>query len=322
MKYIGALLVLALCAGAPVFAQDATNLPLVGVLRINGPDTVEPMATQFRAALAALGRVDGRTIRLEYRLAEGHVDRFPELAQALVGENARVIVALGDPAIRAAQQATRSIPIVAMADDLVASGLIASLARPGGNTTGISILATELDAKKLEILKQIIPAARRFGVLSDPANTVPARRQAITDRARTLGVELQTVDVQGAADIAPAFASFRAEGAEAIDILASPLLNGLRKDLGRLSLDYRLPAICQFREAVEVGCLASYGVRLSDALAMTAALTEKMLKGGQPGDTPAEQPTRFELVINHHVARSIGIEISPAILDGADEVIE
>ena len=322
MKYIGALLVLALCAGAPVFAQDATNLPLVGVLRINGPDTVEPMATQFRAALAALGRVDGRTIRLEYRLAEGHVDRFPELAQALVGENARVIVALGDPAVRAAQQATRSIPIVAMADDLVASGLIASLARPGGNTTGISILATELDAKKLEILKQIIPAARRFGVLSDPANTVPARRQAITDRARTLGVELQTVDVQGAADIAPAFASFRAEGAEAIDILASPLLNGLRKDLGRLSLDYRLPAICQFREAVEVGCLASYGVRLSDALAMTAALTDKMLKGGQPGDTPAEQPTRFELVINQRVARSIGIEISPAILDGADEVIE
>ena len=322
MKYIGVFLVLALCAGTPVFAQDATNLPLVGVLRINTPDTVEPMATQFRTALAALGWVDGRTIRLEYRLAEGHVDRFPELAQALVAENAHVIVALGDPAVRAAQQATRSIPIVAMADDLVASGLIASLARPGGNTTGISILATELDAKKLEILKQIIPAARRFGVLSDPANTVPARRQAITDRARTLGVELQTVDVQGAADIAPAFASFRAEGAEAIDILASPLLNGLRKDLGRLSLDYRLPAICQFREAVEVGCLASYGVRLSDALAMTAALTEKMLKGGQPGDTPAEQPTRFELVINHHVARSIGIEISPAILDGADEVIE
>ena len=322
MKYIGVFLVLALCAGTPVFAQDATNLPLVGVLRINTPDTVEPMATQFRTALAALGQVDGRTIRVEYRLAEGHVDRFPELAQALVAQNARVIVALGDPAVRAAQQATRSIPIVAMADDLVASGLIASLARPGGNTTGISILATELDAKKLEILKQIIPAARRFGVLSDPANTVPARRQAITDRARTLGVELQTVDVQGAADIAPAFASFRAEGAEAIDILASPLLNGLRKDLGRLSLDYRLPAICQFREAVEVGCLASYGVRLSDALAMTAALTEKMLKGGQPGDTPAEQPTRFELVINHHVARSIGIEISPAILDGADEVIE
>src|SRR6516164_7044507 len=316
MKYIGVFLVLALCAGTPVFAQDATNLPLVGVLRINTPDTVEPMATLFGTALAALGWVDGRTVRLEYRLAEGHVDRFPELAHA------RVIVALGDPAVRAAQQATRSIPIVAMADDLVASGLIASLARPGGNTTGISILATELDAKKLEILKQIIPAARRFGVLSDPANTVPARRQAIADRARTLGVELQTVEVHGAADIAPAFASFRAEGAEAIDILASPLLNALRNELGRLSLDYRLPAICQFREAVEAGCLASYGVRLSDAFVMIATLTDKMLKGAQPGETPAEQPTRVELAINQRVARAIGIEISPAILDGADEVIE
>ena len=322
MKYIGTLFVLALCAGVPVFAQDAANLPLVGVLRINTPDTVEPMATLFGTALAALGWVDGRTVRLEYRLAEGHVDRFPELAQALVAENARVIVALGDPAVRAAQQATRSIPIVAMADDLVASGLIASLARPGGNTTGISILATELDAKKLEILKQIIPAARRFGVLSDPANTVPARRQAIADRARTLGVELQTVEVHGAADIAPAFASFRAEGAEAIDILASPLLNALRNELGRLSLDYRLPAICQFREAVEAGCLASYGVRLSDAFVMIATLTDKMLKGAQPGETPAEQPTRVELAINQRVARAIGIEISPAILDGADEVIE
>ena len=151
MKYIGALLVLALCAGAPGFAQDATNLPLVGVLRINTPDSVEPSATQFRTALAALGRVDGRTFRLEFRLAEGHVERFPELAHALVTENARVIVALGDPAVRAAQEATRSIPIVALADDLVASGLISSLARPGGNTTGVSILATELVAKKLEI---------------------------------------------------------------------------------------------------------------------------------------------------------------------------
>jgi putative tryptophan/tyrosine transport system substrate-binding protein len=322
VRHVGALLIFVLCGGAPAIAQDAANLPLVGVLRINTPDTVEPMATQFRAALAALGRVDGRTIRLDYRLAEGHVERFPELAHALVAENARIIVALGDPAVRAAQQATRSIPIVALADDLVASGLIDSLARPGGNTTGVSILATELDAKKLEVLKRIVPAARRFGLLSDPANTVPARLGAIADRARTLGVEVQTVEVRGAGDIAPSFAAFRAGGAEAIDILASPLLNALRKELGRLSLDYRLPAICQFREAVEAGCLASYGVRLSDALAMTAALTNKMLKGAQPGDTPAEQPTKFELVISQSAARSIGIEIPAAILDGADEVIE
>jgi putative tryptophan/tyrosine transport system substrate-binding protein len=322
MRHVGALLVFAFCGGAPAIAQDAANLPLVGVLRINTPDTVEPMATQFRAALAALGQVDGRNIRLQYRLAEGQVERFPELAQALVADNARVIVALGDPAIQAAQQATHSTPIVAMADDLVASGLISSLARPGGNTTGISILATELDAKKIEILKQMLPAARRFGLLSDPANTVPARLRAIADRARVLGVELQTVEVHGPADVAPAFASFRAGGAEAIDILASPLLFGLREELGRLSLSYRLPAICQFRQAVEAGCLASYGIRLPEAYAMVAALTDKMLKGARPGDTPAEQPTRLELVINQHAARAIGVDIPPTILDGADEIIE
>jgi putative tryptophan/tyrosine transport system substrate-binding protein len=322
MRHVGALLVFAFCGGAPAIAQDAANLPLVGVLRINTPDTVEPMATQFRAALAALGQVDGRNIRLQYRLAEGQVERFPELAQALVADNARVIVALGDPAIQAAQQVTHSTPIVAMADDLVASGLISSLARPGGNTTGISILATELDAKKIEILKQMLPAARRFGLLSDPANTVPARLRAIADRARVLGVELQTVEVHGPADVAPAFASFRAGGAEAIDILASPLLFGLREELGRLSLSYRLPAICQFRQAVEAGCLASYGIRLPEAYAMVAALTDKMLKGARPGDTPAEQPTRLELVINQHAARAIGVDIPPTILDGADEIIE
>jgi putative ABC transport system substrate-binding protein len=320
VKHLGALLIFALCGGAPAIAQDAANLPLVGVLRINTPDTVEPMATQFRAALAALGRVDGRNIRIEYRLAEGRVERFPELARALVADKARVIVALGDPAIRAAQQATHSI--VAMADDLVASGLITTLARPGGNTTGISILATELDAKKLEILKKIIPAARRFGVLSDPANTVPARMRAIIDRARVLGVELQTVEVRDPAEITPAFASFRAGGVEAIDILASPLLMGLREKVGQLSLSDRLPAICQFRQMVEAGCLASYGIKLSEAYALVAAVTDKMLKGAPPGDTAAEQPTRIELVINQRVARAIGIEIPAAILDGADEVIE
>jgi putative tryptophan/tyrosine transport system substrate-binding protein len=159
-------------------------------------------------------------------------------------------------------------------------------------------------------------------LLSDPANTVPARLRAIADRARVLGVELQTVEVHGPADVAPAFASFRAGGAEAIDILASPLLFGLREELGRLSLSYRLPAICQFRQAVEAGCLASYGIRLPEAYAMVAALTDKMLKGASPGDTPAEQPTRLELVINQHAARAIGVDIPPTILDGADEIIE
>jgi ABC-type uncharacterized transport system substrate-binding protein len=310
-----------LCAAIPAFAQNAENLPVVGILRINTSDTVEPSATGFRDALAALGLVDGRNIRLEVRLAEGDVERFPELAQSLVRAKASVILAFGPPAIRAAQQATSTIPIVANAD-LLASGLIGSLARPGGNTTGVSMLNTELDAKRLEILKEIVPSGRRFALLSDPATKVPAQLQAVADVAHALGVELQTVDVRGRADLAPAFASFRAGGAEAINALSSAMLFGAREELGRLSLTDKLPAICEWREMAEAGCVASYGTRLSEGYAMLAALTDKMLKGAPPGETPAQQPTKFELVINRKVARAIGIEIPPAVLARADEVIE
>ena len=297
------------------------NLPVVGILRINTADTVEPFATGFKDALAALGLVDGRNIRLEVRLAEGHLERFPELAQSLVRAKASVILAFSPPAIRAAQQATSTIPIVANAD-LLASGLIASLARPGGNTTGVSMLSTELDAKRLEILKEIVPSGRRFALLSVRRPRRRRRLQAIADVAHALGVELQTVDIRVPTDLAPAFASFRAGGAEAINVLSSPMLFGSREELGRLSLTYKLPAICEWREMAEAGCVASYGYRLSEGYAMLAALTDKMLKGARPGETPAQQPTKFELVINRKVARAIGIEIPPSLLARADEVIE
>ncbi len=146
--------------------------------------------------------------------------------------------------------------------------------------------------------------------------------QAIADVAHALGVELQTVDIRVPTDLAPAFASFRAGGAEAINVLSSPMLFGSREELGRLSLTYKLPAICEWRAMAEAGCVASYGYRQSEGWAMLAALTDKMLKGARPGETPAQQPTKFELVINHKVARAIGIEIPPAVLGRADEVIE
>jgi putative ABC transport system substrate-binding protein len=157
MKRIALVLALGLCAAVPAFGQNSGNLPLVGVLRVNTADTVEPAATGFKEALAALGLVDGRNIRLEVRLAEGHVERLPELAQSLVQAKARVIVAFSAPVIRAAQRATSTIPIVGFGD-LLSQGLIASLAKPGGNTTGVSILNTELDAKRLEVLEQIVPS--------------------------------------------------------------------------------------------------------------------------------------------------------------------
>jgi putative ABC transport system substrate-binding protein len=322
VRRVAAAFALWLCAAIPAFAQNAGNLPIVGILRINTADTLEPFATEFKAALAALGLVDGRNIRLEIRLAEYHLKRLPELAQSLVQAKASVIFAAGIPAIRAAQQATNTIPIVANADDLVAAGLIHSLARPGGNTTGVSMLSTELDAKRLEILKEIVPSGRRVVLLTTTATKVPAQWQAIADVAHVLGVELQTVDIRDPADLAPAFASFRVGGVEAINVLSSPMLFGSREELGRLSLTHKLPAICEWREMAEAGCVASYGYRLSEGWAMLAALTDKILKGAPPGDTPAQQPTRFELVFNRKVARAIGIEIPPAVLGRADEVIE
>jgi putative tryptophan/tyrosine transport system substrate-binding protein len=233
-----------------------------------------------------------------------------------------VIVALCDAATRAASQATRTIPIVASADDLVASGLIRSMATPGGNTTGISILASELDAKKIEILKEIVPAARPFALLRDPASGTEARLRALAEMARTLGLELQTVDAESPADFAAAFASFREGDAEALDILASPLLANFQHELGRLSLEYKLPAICQFREMTEAGCLASYGVERSEMYAIVAAYIYKMLKGANSGTTVVQQLSAIELVVNLKSARKIGIEIPTAVLARADEVIE
>jgi putative ABC transport system substrate-binding protein len=322
MRRLAVAFALWLCAVSPAWAQEAGKMPLVGVLLINTAANPEPVVPLFRNALAALGYVDGRNVRLDFRFAEGHADRFPALAAALVGDKADVIVALGDAATRAAQQATRTIPIVAIADDLIAAGLIQSMAKPGGNTTGVSILATELDAKKVEILKEIVPTAQHFGLLQDPTSSTEARLRAIAKMARALGLELQTVDVATPADFAAAFATLRAGGAEALDILASALLANFQRELARLALEYKLPAICQFREMVEAGCLASYGVRRPEMYAMLAAYTDKMLKGAKPGETVAQEPAAVELVINRKTARKLGIEIPPAILARADEVIE
>jgi putative ABC transport system substrate-binding protein len=316
-----AALALWLCAAIPAFAQNLENLPIIGILRNNTADSVEPFATGFKNALAALGLVDGRNIRLEVRYAEDHIERLPELAQSLVQAKASVILALGPPAIRAAQQATSTIPIVANAD-LLASGLIGNLAKPGGNTTGVSMLSAELDAKRLEILKEIMPSGRRFALLDSTVTKVPARVQAVADVAHALGVELQIVELRVPTDLAPAFASFRAGGAAAINVVSSAMLFASREELGRLSLTYKLPAICEWREMAEAGCVASYGYTLSEGYAMLAALTDKMLKGVPPGETPAQQPTKFELVINLRAARAIGIEIPQSILARADEVIE
>ena len=282
---------------------------------------MEPIPTIFRNALAALGQVDGRNIRIEFRLAAGHAERFPELAQALVRDKASVIVASGDAAVRAAQQATKTIPIIAVVDDIVAAALIDSLAKPGGNTTGVSILATELDGKRVDILKRIVPSGHRFGVLSDPSSA-QARPQQLTDTARALGIELVTEEVRSPAEFAAAFVSFRAKGVEAGIIRSSPLLSGFRAELCNISMIHKLPAVGQFREMTEAGCAVSYGVKLSEMHSLAAVFTDKMLRGARPENTPAQQPDNYELVINLKTAKALGVTLPTALLAEADEVIE
>ena len=322
MRRVAALLALLLCAVTPAFAQDTARLPVVGLLRMDTKSEVGPFAEMFREALATLGWVDGKNLRLDFRLAESDTERLPELAEALVREKVSVIYAAGPAAARAAQRATRTIPIVATSSDLVALGLIASLAKPGGNITGVSLLVPELDAKRLDVLKEIVPAGRRFGLVKDPATSGSAGLQAIADAARALDVELQTEEVRSPADFPAAFASFRAGGVEGVNVLSSPLSFSFHKELGRLLLADKLPGICEWREMAASGCLASYGTTRRELFAIMAYLTDKILKGAHPSDTPAQQPTKFELVINTRVAREIRVEIPPSILARADEVIE
>jgi putative ABC transport system substrate-binding protein len=301
------------CAVAPAFAQDASRPPVIGLLRLDTKVQVEPFAAMFRDALAALGWVDGKNVHLDFRLAEGDAERLPELAEALVREKVNVIYAAGPAAARAAQHATRTIPIVATTSDLVAFGLIASLAKPGGNITGVSLLVPELEGDRTRC------ATFRLVERSGDERT---SLQVIADTARALGVELQTTEVRSPDELPAALASLRAGGIQGVNVLSSPLFNSFRKQLGELLLSERLPAICEWREMTVSGCLASYGTTLRELFAIMASLTDKILKGALPGDTPAQQPTKFELVINMRMAHAIGVDIPRPILARADEVIE
>ena len=312
----------------PYAQQPPTNVPIIGWL---GPATTEsysqpgagnPGPHLMRASLARHGLIDGKNVRLDMRLAEGKLDRLPGLAEALVREGATVILAFGEEAGRAVQGATKTIPIVCVGDDLVNSGLAASLAKPGSNMTGVSILATELDAKKIEVLKELLPGAKRFGILNDPTTSGQARPQKMAETARYVGIELQTIDIHGPGDLEAAFRALRAGGAEGVNIVASAMLNALRKRVGELSLATKIPAICQFRGAVEAGCLASYGITIADLYALSADQLARLLRGATPADLPVIQPDKFELVISLKTAKALGLTVPPMLLARADEVIE
>jgi ABC-type uncharacterized transport system substrate-binding protein len=318
-----------LCSTALSYAQEPlVNVPVIGWLSpataqsYQQPGPGNPGPHLLRDSLAKHGFIDGKNIRIDMRLAEGKLDRLPGLAETVVREGATVILAYGEEAGRAAQAATKTIPIVCVGDDLVDSGLAASLARPGSNMTGVSILATELDAKKIEVLKELLPDARRFGVINDPATSGWARPQKIAETARNVGVELQTIDIHGPDDLEAAFQALRTGRAEGVNIVASAMLTSLRKRLGELSLAAKIPAICQFRNGVEAGCLASYGITTEDLYALAVGQIVRLLKGAKPADLPVIQPDKFELVISLKTAKALGLTIPPMLLTRADEVIE
>jgi putative tryptophan/tyrosine transport system substrate-binding protein len=308
-------------AAWPVVARaQQGRLPVVGVLRPNRKDVLETFAEPFRRYMKAIGWEEGRNVRFLFVWTEGLSERAPALAGELVAQNVDLIVTFGDPATGAAQQATSAIPIVAMTDDMVGSGLAASLARPGGNTTGVSILASELDVKRLEVLHEFVPQARRVAVLAD-STTVSTRTQ-LASAGRDLDVELVWFEAASPEELSRAVDALTAAKVEAVNVLASPLLNLWRLQIIDRMRDVRLPAVYQWPESAEDGGLLAYGPRNLLCYRHVVSLVDKVLRGAKPADLPIEQPTKFELAVNLKTAGAIGLTIPPTLLLRADEVIE
>jgi putative ABC transport system substrate-binding protein len=328
LRTVGCLVTLAcslLVAPCTPDAQPAKTVHRIGLLSAGSPLSDHVYVEAFQQGLRALGYVEGQNMVIEYRYAEGQAEQLPELEAELVRLEVEVIVAAGAPTIRAAQHATRTIPIVmAGTADAVAQGFIASLARPGGNITGLSGLGLELHGKRLEILKETVPQSARIAVLMNPASPYHASRiHNLTAAAQRLGVHLHVVELRRAEELDSAFAAMAQARADALLVVEDALL--LSRLHGRtvdLAATHRLPAMYDRRQSVKAGGLMSYGRNLPESSRRAATYVDKILKGATPADLPVEQPTTFELVINLKTAKALGITIPPTLLFQADEVIQ
>ena len=301
--------------------QPAGNAPRIGILG----GAPSPSLEAFRQGLRDLGYVEGRNIVLEYRWHEGKVDRAPALAAELVHGKVDVIVASSVPVIRAAQQATRTIPIVMAASfDAVETGLVASLARPGGNTTGLTLLSTDVVGKRLELLKEAVPGVSRLAVLlGPPAPADPLFLREVEVAAKAMRMRLQILRARDASELESAFTAMTRERASALLMSEHPVFSfALRTRLAELQAKHRLPTMVSFREFVEAGALMSYGADLADLSRRAAAYVDKILKGSKPAELPVEQPIKFALVINLKTAKALGLTIAPSVLVRADHVIQ
>jgi len=305
-------------------AQQPTKVPRIGFLSGTSRSTISARVEAFRQGLRELGYVEGKNIVIEYRYAEGKFDRLPALADELVRLKVEVIVTAGPQPTRPAKEATSTIPIVMAHDpDPVGSGFVASLARPGGNITGLATLAPEISGKQLELLKEIVPRLSRVAVFG--TSTRPGNAQSLKETdlaAGTLGVRLQYLDVLSSKDIETVFQAASKGRAEAVLVLGSPVLTSHRTQIVELAVKSQLPAIYISAEMVEVGGLMTYGVSYTDLYRRAATYIDKLLKGAKPADLPVEQPMKFELIINLKAAKQIGLTIPPNVLARADRVIK
>jgi len=312
-----------LAVGVIADAQQPKKLPRIGFLSAASSSAISARVEAFRQGLRELGYVEGKNIFIEWRFAEGKSDRLPSLAAELVRLKVDVIVAEAPTSTRSAKQATVTIPIVMVFDDdPVGSGFVASLARPGGNITGLSTLSPEISGKQLEILKEIVPKLSRVGVLGDVTRPgIPQELREINVAADAFRVQVQYLEVRGSKDIEIAFRAAIKERVDAVLVLGSPVLTSERKQVVELAVKSRLPAIYAREEPVEDGGLMSYGVSIADLSRRAATYVDEILKGAKPADLAVEQPKNFELIINLKAAKQIGLTIPPNVLARADRVI-
>jgi putative tryptophan/tyrosine transport system substrate-binding protein len=304
-------------------AQQSAKPPIIGYLSPDSASTQTQWTAAFVRRLHELGWIEGRTVEIEYRWAEGHTERLSAFADELVRLKVSVIVTSATPPTIAAKRATSVIPIVfAPSGDPVGSGLVASLARPGGNVTGLSIQSVDSVSKRVELLRDVVPNLHRLAVLADESNPVIRREvEEVQAAAHALGVEVAPLDVRRADDIAPAFAALDGR-AEALYVTNAPLFFNNKLAISALALNARLPDMHSIREEVVAGGLLSYGASFPDLFRRAAELVDKILRGAKPADIPVEQPTKFDLVINLKTAKALGLTVPHNLLVLADEVIE
>ena len=323
MRRIGFVVVLAaslVLAPLAADAQQAAKIPRVGLIR---PGTApDPYVDAFRQGLDDLGYVERQTVALEYRWAEGRLARLPALAAELVRLKVDIIVTQGEEATRAAKEATSTIPIVmATSGDPVGAGLIASLARPGGNITGLSTLISDVISKQLQLLKEAVPKVSRVAILSVPGNVAMARSvEEARAAARVLGLTIQLRDARTAEELDPSFGAMIKDRAEALFLFADAFTISHQKRILDLATKHRLPTMCTWSESAN--CLMSYGTDRVEMFRHAATYVDKILKGAKPADLPVEQPTKLVLVINLKTAKALGLTIPQSLLLRADQVIE